>query len=207
MTIERKPRAALHRYRYSHSRPIHSARVRASYPVSQVYSLGIGDTPLMSQISLRSGLLLAACILIPLIIGAIGSLITYPNIAGWFAGLSKPWFSPPNWVFGPVWTILYILMGISLWLVIRNGWEGADVRKGMVLFGLQLVANFLWSVLFFGLQSPLGGLIDILVLLGLIISTILVFRRISLPASYLLIPYLCWVCFATAVNAGVVILN
>jgi tryptophan-rich sensory protein len=161
----------------------------------------------MSRISLRSGLLLAACILLPLIIGAIGSLITYPSIAGWFGGLTKPWFSPPNWIFGPVWTILYILMGISLWLVIRNGWEGEQVRKGMILFGLQLTVNFFWSVLFFGLQSPVGGLIDILVLLVLIMGNILVFRKISLTASYLLVPYLCWVSFATIVNAAIVILN
>jgi len=161
----------------------------------------------MSQISLRSGLVFLACILIPLIVGAIGSLITYPGISGWFPGLTKPWFSPPNWVFGPVWTILYILMGISLWLVIRNGWEGEDVRRAMALFGLQLVANFFWSILFFGLQSPLGGLIDIVILWVLIMGTILVFRKISLTASYLLVPYLCWVSFATLVNAAIVILN
>ncbi len=161
----------------------------------------------MSRISTRSGLLLAACILLPLLIGSIGSLITYPGITGWFTGLTKPCFSPPNWVFGPVWTILYILMGISLWLVIRNGWEGEQVRKAMAVFGLQLVANFFWSLLFFGLKSPVGGLIDILVLLALIIGTILVFRKISLTASYLLVPYLCWVSFATLVNAAIVILN
>jgi translocator protein len=161
----------------------------------------------MSRTPLRSVILFVACIFLPLLIGAIGSLITYPGVTGWFAGLSKPWFSPPNWVFGPVWTILYILMGISLWLVIRNGWEEKHIRKAMALFGLQLGANFLWSLLFFGLQSPLGGLIDILVLLALIIGTILSFRNISLPASYLLIPYLCWVSFATLVNAAIVILN
>lgn len=161
----------------------------------------------MSRIPLRSVLLFVACVILPLLIGAIGSLITYPDVTGWFAGLSKPWFSPPNWVFGPVWTILYILMGISLWLVIRNGWEEKHIRKALALFGLQLAVNLLWSLLFFGLQSPLGGLIDILVLLALIIGTILSFRNISLPASYLLIPYLCWVCFATLVNAAIVILN
>lgn len=161
----------------------------------------------MSRIPFRSVLLLVSCILLPLLIGTMGSLITYPNVTGWFAGLIKPWFSPPNWIFGPVWTILYILMGISLWLVIRNGWEGKLVRKAMAVFGLQLGANFLWSFVFFGLQSPVGGLINILVLLILIIGTILVFRNISHTASYLLIPYLCWVCFATLVNAAIVILN
>jgi tryptophan-rich sensory protein len=161
----------------------------------------------MVRLPIRSGILLAACILLPLIIGAIGSLFTYPHIAGWFAGLSKPWFSPPNWIFGPVWTILYIFMGISLWLVIRHGWEDEKIRQGMALFGLQLGANFLWSVIFFALHSPAGALIDILVLLVLIAGTILAFRKISPHASYLLVPYLCWVSFATILNAAIVILN
>jgi tryptophan-rich sensory protein len=159
------------------------------------------------MVTLRSASLAAACILVPLVSGAAIGLLTMGDIGGWYATLNKPWFTPPNYVFGPVWTVLYILMGVSLYLVVSSGWEKKPVRTGVILFGAQLGANLLWSVLFFGLHSPVGALACIVLLLALIVATIVAFRPVSKPAALLLVPYLAWVCIATALNAGVVVLN
>ena len=157
--------------------------------------------------TLRSATLAAICILVPLVSGAVVGLLTMGGILTWYATLNKPWFTPPNYVFGPVWTVLYILMGISLYLVVSKGWEKKPVKSGVLLFALQLVANLVWSVLFFGLHSPLAGLADIIVLLVLIVATLVAFYRVSKPAAVLLVPYLAWVCIATCLNIGVVLLN
>ena len=159
------------------------------------------------MVTLRSSALAAACILGPLVCGGAVGFLTMGDITGWYATLNKPWFTPPNYVFGPVWTVLYILMGISLYLVIAAGWEKKEVKRGAMVFGAQLGANLLWSFLFFGLHSPIAGLVCILVLLALIVATIVTFRRVSVTVAWLLVPYLAWVCIATALNAGVVILN
>ena len=161
----------------------------------------------MDRIDLRSFALAAVCILVPLVSGAAVGILTMSGVTEWYATLNKPWFTPPDYVFGPVWTILYILMGISLYLVLILGWENETVKTGVVLFAAQLGVNLLWSLLFFGLHSPLAGLACILVLLALIVATIITFSRLSKPAAVLLIPYLAWVCIATALNAGVVLLN
>ncbi len=155
----------------------------------------------------RSLLLAASCIITPLMIGFIGSLVTMPNIPTWFAHLNKPWFSPPNWIFGPVWTLLYILMGVSLWLVIRNGLSTPDIKAGSLLFTVQLLFNLLWSFVFFGMQAPGFGLLIILILFVLIVATMITFRKVSRQAFILLIPYLCWVGFATVLNAALYLLN
>jgi tryptophan-rich sensory protein len=161
----------------------------------------------MGRISHRSIVLAVVCILVPLVSGAVVGILTMSGVTGWYTELNKPWFTPPNYVFGPVWTVLYILMGISLYLVIIQGWENETVKTGIVLFVAQLGANLLWSLLFFGLHSPLASLACILVLLALIVATIITFSRLSQPAAVLLVPYLAWVCIATALNAGVVFLN
>lgn len=142
----------------------------------------------------------------PLLAAVIGSLATFPNIQTWYATLEKPTFSPPNWIFGPVWSLLYILMGISLYVVWTHP-EKQNKTKAFIAFGVQLILNVLWSVIFFGLHSPIGGLVIILGLLIAIIITMFFFWRFSKPASYLLIPYLLWVCFATILNGAIVILN
>jgi tryptophan-rich sensory protein len=129
------------------------------------------------------------------------------GVNGWYTKLNKPWFTPPDYVFGPVWTALYILMGISLYLVITRGWENKPVKTGIGLFATQLGINLLWSVLFFGMHSPLAGLACILVLLALIVATMVTFSKLSKPAALLLVPYLGWVCIATALNAGIVLMN
>jgi tryptophan-rich sensory protein len=159
------------------------------------------------MVTLRSAALAATCILGPLVAGAAVGLLTMGDITGWYATLNKPWFTPPGYVFGPVWTVLYLLMGIALYLVIAAGWEKKSVKDGVLVFGAQLAANLLWSFLFFGLHSPVAGLACILVLLALIVATIVAFRRVSGTAAWLLVPYLAWVCIATALNAGVVLLN
>lgn len=151
--------------------------------------------------------LLALCIAIPLVAGAIGSVFTIAAIPTWYATLQKPSFTPPSWAFGPVWTMLYILMGIALFLVVRNGMGTAPVRRATGIFAAQIGANALWSFLFFGMRSPLLGLFDIVLLDILVVGTILAFYRVSRPAAWLLVPYFCWLCIATALNTAVWVLN
>jgi benzodiazapine receptor len=139
--------------------------------------------------------------------GFIGSLFTTPAIPTWYASLAKPSFTPPNGVFAPVWITLYFLMGISAFLVWRRGMDDHRVRKGLVLFGVQLILNVLWSALFFGLRSPLAGLIDISILWVAILLTILYFFRIAIAPGVLLIPYILWVSFAAALNVSIWMLN
>lgn len=149
--------------------------------------------------------ILIISILISQLAGVIGTLFSTPAIPIWYATLEKPFFSPPNVVFGPVWITLYTLMGISLFLV----WTSKSKKKERALsyFFVQLGLNTLWSYLFFGLQSPLLGLVGILGLLVAIIVTIREFRKISKNAAYLLYPYLAWVTFATLLNFFIWLLN
>ena len=161
----------------------------------------------MNKKSLTAAGLLVLCIAIPLLAGAIGSVFTMEAIPTWYATLQKPFFTPPAWVFGPVWTTLFILMGIALFVVVRDGTGTAPVRHAVAFFAAQILANTLWSFLFFGLRSPLLGLIDILLLIVLIAGTMVTFYRVSKAAAWLLAPYLCWVSVATALNAAVWVLN
>lgn len=137
---------------------------------------------------------------LPLVAGLIGSLFTAPAIPTWYAGLVKPSFSPPNWLFAPAWTSLYLLMGIAFYRIwSRNG--------PTTLFIVHLVFNALWSILFFGLHSPLLGLIDILVLLVMILVLIRQFHKVDRTAAFLLVPYAAWVTFATLLNFSIWWLN
>ena len=142
---------------------------------------------------------------IPLLVGFLGSLFTTPSIKTWYAGINKPAFNPPNWIFGPVWTILFILMGIALYLV----WT--KKKKGKIgayfLFGTQLFFNLLWSYLFFKIHSPILALVDIVVLWYLILQIIIAFKKINKTAGNLLIPYLLWISFASILNFFVWKLN
>jgi translocator protein len=151
---------------------------------------------------------LVVCCVVPILIGLMGSLFTTGETLGnWYANLNKPFFNPPNWIFGPVWTTLYIMMGVSAFLVWRKGLDDKIVRIALVCFIIQLFLNAIWTPLFFGLRSPLLGLIDIILLLNAIIVTIYVFSKISHPAALLLIPYLAWVSFATILNASLYFMN
>jgi benzodiazapine receptor len=139
--------------------------------------------------------------------GAIGSIFTRQAIPTWYATLEKPAFNPPNWLFAPVWTALYILMGVAAFLVWRKGLENKQVRVALIVFLVQLILNALWSVAFFGLESPLYGLIVIAALWVAILFTVLKFHRLSLAASVLLWPYLLWVSFAAVLNSSIWLLN
>ncbi len=145
-------------------------------------------------------------IAIPFIAGSIGSLATFPNITSWYATLEKPLFSPPNWLFGPVWTLLYVLMGVSLYLFWTSKSKGVKTNA-FIAFGIQVVLNTLWSVVFFGFHSPIGGIIVIVLLLAAIAFTIRYFWHFSKTASYLLLPYILWVGFATVLNISIVAIN
>ncbi len=149
-------------------------------------------------------------IVISLIAGGIGSFFTTPAIPTWYAALTKPFFSPPNWIFAPVWTLLYILMGIAMGLITNTKVKKKDhklKKKAYTLFCSQLILNSLWSIFFFGLKLPALALIEIILLLVLIILTTKTFAKIKKETGYLLYPYIAWVSFATVLNAGIVILN
>lgn len=150
---------------------------------------------------------LFGCIIGCELVGILGTPFTITAIPTWYATLNKPFFSPPNWIFGPVWTILYFLMGISIYLILQKGWKKKSVRIATIFFVAQLVLNFIWSPIFFGLKSPLLGLITILAMWILIIITMKKFYPLSKLAFYLLIPYLAWVSFATILNASILFLN
>jgi tryptophan-rich sensory protein len=146
-------------------------------------------------------------VLLCLSAGGIGSAFTTPAIPGWYTTLAKPSFSPPNRVFAPVWTLLYILMGLAAALVWQKGLQNPQVRVALATFLVQLILNMVWSAFFFGLRSPFYGLIDILFLWVMILVTIAQFSKVSIPAALLLIPYLLWVTFATGLNFGIFLLN
>lgn len=141
------------------------------------------------------------------LVGILSTPFTIASIPTWYQALEKPFFAPPNWVFGPAWTLLYALMGISAYLIYQNGWKKPTIAKALRLFGLQLLVNFIWTPIFFGLQAPLLGLVVILILWMLIVLTIHRFFFISKLAAVLLLPYLAWVSFATVLNAGIAFLN
>ena len=139
--------------------------------------------------------------------GGIGSLFTISAISTWYTTLAKPSLNPPGWIFGPVWTTLYLLMGIAAFLVWNKGWDRKDVRKALGVFLLQLVLNAAWSIIFFGLHSPLWAFVDLVAMWLAIVWTITLFYKISKPAMWLLLPYILWVSFAGYLNYSIWILN
>jgi tryptophan-rich sensory protein len=150
---------------------------------------------------------LAAAIVISELAGALGSIFTVSAIPSWYAALAKPALNPPSWVFGPIWTTLYALMGIAAFLVWKKGLQSPAVRKALYVFGIQLALNSLWSVVFFGLRSPAWALVNIAALWIAIVWTMILFHRISKPAAWLLAPYILWVSFAAYLNFSIWTLN
>jgi tryptophan-rich sensory protein len=138
--------------------------------------------------------------------GVLGSLFTSPAIPTWYKTLNKPFFTPPDWIFGPVWISLFILMGISLFMIWRRQ-DHPRFKLTLVFFLIQLILNILWSVAFFGLRSPLLGLVDIVLLWVAILLMIQHFSKVSGMAGFLLLPYLLWVGFAALLNFYLWILN
>jgi len=149
---------------------------------------------------MKNLLILSACIALPLAVGGLSGYLTVGGLAEWSVNLKKPSFNPPGWIFGPVWTLLYALMGVSLYMVIKSGSQ--EVRTAAyAVFAVQLALNFWWSFIFFNSRELGWALLEILVLWLAILAMILLFYRISKPAALLQIPYLLWVSFATILNA------
>jgi tryptophan-rich sensory protein len=153
-------------------------------------------------VTFRSVAALIVGVTLPLAVGALGALGTLDGVRTWYPTLRRPSFAPPSWLFGPVWTTLYVMMGVASWLVWREGAARLEVRSALALYGIQLVFNLAWSWLFFRLRQPSVALINIVVLLALIAVTAQRFAAVSRIASVLMLPYLAWVAFATALNAG-----
>ncbi|MFW5741052.1 MAG: TspO/MBR family protein [Myxococcota bacterium] len=141
--------------------------------------------------------------MVPLSAGAVGGLVTD---SGWYAQLQRPWFAPPGWVFGPVWTVLYVAMGTAAWLVWRTaGWRRG--RPALTWYAVQLVLNAAWSPIFFGVRAMGWALAELVVLAVCIVGTLVAFFRVDRRAGMLLVPYLLWVVFAGVLNASLWFLN
>ena len=138
---------------------------------------------------------------------ALGQIATYPNLAPWYAGLTKPSFNPPNWLFAPVWTTLFILMAFASWRILRRPESSPAKSRALILFFVQLVLNAAWSWLFFGAHSPGWGMIDIVPQLLAIVATIVAFWRLDRVAAFCLIPLAAWVAFAMLLNFSIWQLN
>lgn len=141
------------------------------------------------------------------LVGILGTPFTISAIPTWYATLNKPFFAPPNWLFGPAWTLLYFLMGVAFYLIWKQGWQKKKNRIAGKYFLVQLALNFIWSPIFFGLRMPLLGLIVIVAMWIMIAITMKKFYPLSKLAFYLLVPYLLWVSFATLLNGAIVVLN
>jgi translocator protein len=149
----------------------------------------------------------AVSVIICLAVGALSGIATSSSVSTWYTTLNKPPFNPPNWLFAPVWTLLYAMMGVAAGIVWSRAKESMGVKLALGLFVGQLLLNSLWSVLFFGLRNPTAALVEIVVLWVAILLSINRFYLISKAAAWLLVPYLIWVSFAALLNASIVILN
>jgi benzodiazapine receptor len=147
------------------------------------------------------------CLVLTFSAAFVGAFFTREAVTNWYATLNKPSFTPPDWLFGPVWTILYILMAISAFIVWQKGLVEPAVMIALILYLIQLILNALWSVIFFGLKLPMPAFIEILLLWSAIVFTIFAFARVSITAALLLIPYILWVSFAAVLNFFIWLLN
>lgn len=149
---------------------------------------------------------LLICIGVPILVGGLSSLASGGAMAG-FAMLNKPSFSPPAWLFPVAWTILYILMGVASYLVINSDASDEKIKKAITVYGIQLVFNFFWSIIFFNMEQYLFAFFWLLALLFLVVYTTVLFYDISKKAGYLMIPYIIWLVFAGILNFSIFILN
>ena len=150
---------------------------------------------------------IAISVVICLLVGFLSGFATQSSVDNWYATLNKPYFNPPNWIFGPVWTVLYIMMGVAAGLVWSKGLYHIWVKTALYHFSFQLIFNAMWSVVFFGFNEPFWAMLVILVLLALILLTMKSFHVASKTAAYLLVPYFLWVSFATLLNYKIWELN
>lgn len=146
-------------------------------------------------------------VVVPLTVGGLSGFATSRGVEAWYPTLSKPFFNPPAWVFGPTWTLLYIMMGVAAFLVWRQGLAAEGTKAALGVFAVQLALNGLWSILFFGLKSPGLAFAEIIVLWLAIAATVYLFRRVLPAAGWLLLPYLAWVSFAAVLNGSIWMLN
>lgn len=151
--------------------------------------------------------ILALCIGAPIVVGGLNSIATRKSIRTWYPTIAKPRWTPPNWLFAPVWSVLYVMMGVAAWIVIGEGLGNPLVLGATVLFVIQLVLNSAWSPTFFGSQDPPKALVVLLAMDVAIIATIVAFWMVSTTAALLMLPYLAWGLFATALNIEIVRLN
>lgn len=149
---------------------------------------------------------LTLCLLLTLSVGAVAGIATATSINNWYITLNKPVFNPPNYLFGPVWTVLYILMGISFYIILQSG-SDKNKTKAILIFSIQLFLNFFWSFLFFKFHLLGIALIEIITIWLFIILMIIQFKKVNKLAAYLQLPYLAWVSFATLLNASIWWLN
>lgn len=156
---------------------------------------------------MRKAIKLVASIILCQLAGVIGSVFTMSAIPDWYANIVRPAITPPNWLFGPVWITLYTLMGISLYLIWQKGLKNRDIKFAFIFFIVHLTVNASWSIIFFGLNALWLSVIVIFVLLFMIVSIMVVFWDINRTATYLLIPYLLWVTYASALNMAIAVLN
>ena len=152
----------------------------------------------------KTMLRIAVAVAVCLLVGALSGFATQSSVDTWYSTLVKPSFNPPNWIFAPVWTVLYILMGVAAGMVWGYGYYHKWVKTALYIFGFQLLLNASWSIVFFGLQLPLPALVVLLLLLILIVITIRRFYIISRTAAYLMVPYLLWVLFAGVLYVNIV---
>jgi translocator protein len=157
--------------------------------------------------TLSNGWKLAICILICQATGIISGLLTNTQNNDWYDTIVKPSWNPPGYLFGPVWTTLYLLMGISLWIVWKSNSNEEMRMEAMQLFAAQLFLNFWWTIIFFKFHSPIAAFIEIILMIVLIFYTIFRFAEISKTAAWLLVPYISWVCFAAILNYKLWVLN
>jgi tryptophan-rich sensory protein len=162
-------------------------------------------TKTISQTRTLAGL--AVSLAAPILVGATAGWATAQGVTDWYPALVKPSFNPPAWVFGPVWTVLYVLMGVACFLVWRGLPASPSARRALAVYGVQLLLNFLWSFLFFGARSPGWAFAEICLLWLALIWTVALFFRESRWAGWLMTPYLGWVSFAAILNAAIWILN
>jgi len=148
-------------------------------------------------------IVLLAFIVVCLAAGGLGGFITAESVRTWYPGIAKPSWTPPSWLFGPVWTLLYVMMAVAAWMV----WRRVGFGTALGVFALQLALNTLWSFLFFGLKAPAIAAVEIVALWGSIVATIALFAAVDVVAAWLLAPYLLWVTFASALNIAIWKLN
>lgn len=161
----------------------------------------------MPYSTFKTSLALAGFVALCLAIGATGGAVTATSVGTWYAALEKPAFNPPDWVFAPVWTTLYVMMALAAWRVWLNGDEAPGVRPALGLWSLQLALNLTWSFLFFGARLIGAALAEIAVLLAAIVATLVLFWRVDRAAGLLLVPYAAWVAFAAVLTAAIWRLN